>query len=138
MLGLVLGQGLARTLGHPARWMRAALLIATGLNHSFSHSATNSTGSTDTAGHGLAGLLISGLGLSIDNLAVGFALGTYQVFLKLGITSRAALRDALADLPRANRTDPPNPAAAAACPAAAPAGSRYTGSPWPGRSGQAR
>ncbi len=31
LLGLLLGHGLAGTLGHAARWIGAALLIATGL-----------------------------------------------------------------------------------------------------------
>jgi manganese efflux pump family protein len=81
LLGLLLGHGLARTLGHSARWIGAALLIATGLYaliQAFRHDIAHATG---TAGQGLGRLLMSGLGLSIDNLSVGFALGAYHVAL---------------------------------------------------------
>jgi manganese efflux pump family protein len=81
LLGLLLGHGLARTLGHSARWIGAALLIATGLYALIQALRHDSPGSTGTAGQGLGRLLISALGLSIDNLAVGFALGTYHVAL---------------------------------------------------------
>ena len=65
VLGLVLGHGLASTLGHAARWAGAGLLTATGA-------------------YGLLQVLRSGVGaLSIDNLAVRFALGTYHVSLAL-------------------------------------------------------
>jgi putative Mn2+ efflux pump MntP len=81
LLGLLLGHGVARTLGHSARWIGAALLIATGLDALIQALRHDSDGSTDRADQGLGRLLISGLGLSIDNLAVGFALGTYHVAL---------------------------------------------------------
>jgi manganese efflux pump family protein len=81
MLGLLLGHGLAGTLGHAARWIGATLLIATGLYaliQAFRHHGGNTT---SAAAQGLSKLLVSGLALSIDNLAVGFALGTYHVAL---------------------------------------------------------
>jgi putative Mn2+ efflux pump MntP len=83
LLGLLLGHGLARTLGHSARWIGAALLIATGLYtliQAFRHHHGGS-GATGGAVQSLGKLLVSGLALSIDNLAVGFALGTYHVAL---------------------------------------------------------
>ena len=82
LLGLLLGHSLAHTLGHAARWTGAALLIATGLYaliQAFRRDGDDAT--TDTAAPGLGKLLVSGLALSIDNLAVGFALGTYHVAL---------------------------------------------------------
>ena len=82
LLGLLLGHSLAHTLGHAARWTGAALLIATGLYaliQAFRRDGDDAT--TDTAARGLGKLLVSGLALSIDNLAVGFALGTYHVAL---------------------------------------------------------
>jgi putative Mn2+ efflux pump MntP len=81
LLGLLLGHGLAGTLGPATRWIGAALLIGTGLFaliQSFRHHGTDTTGAET---QGLGRLLVSGLALSIDNLAVGFALGTYHVAL---------------------------------------------------------
>src|SRR5208282_5841327 len=81
LLGLLLGHGLAHTLGHAARWIGAVLLIATGmygLIQAFRHDVSQTS---DMATQGLGKLLISGLALSIDNLAVGFALGAYHVAL---------------------------------------------------------
>jgi putative Mn2+ efflux pump MntP len=81
LLGLLLGHRLAGTLGHAARWIAAAVLIATGLYtliQAFRHADGDAA---DAASQGLGKLLISALALSIDNLAVGFALGTYQVAL---------------------------------------------------------
>jgi putative Mn2+ efflux pump MntP len=81
LLGLLLGHGLAGTLGQSARWIGAALLIATGLYtiiQAFHHDRSDTTGA---AAQGLGKLLLSGFALSLDNLAVGFALGTYHVTL---------------------------------------------------------
>jgi putative Mn2+ efflux pump MntP len=83
VLGLLLGHGLARTLGGAARWIGAALLIATGV-----YAAVQAIrGQDGQSGHLPAEaarprtgrLLVTGLALSIDNLAVGFALGAYHV-----------------------------------------------------------
>ncbi len=74
LLGLLLGHGLAHALGHAARCIGAALLIGTGLyapTQAFGHDRDDDA---DTASQGLGKLLISALALSIDNLAVGFAL----------------------------------------------------------------
>ena len=81
LLGLLLGHRLAATIGHAARWIGAALLIATGL-YAFIQAFRHRGGdTTSAAAPGLGKLLVSGLALSIDNLAVGFALGTYHVAL---------------------------------------------------------
>ena len=87
ILGLLLGRGLATTIGHAAHWIGAALLIATGLYAVIQ--ALRSPASRD--GHDpvtpgrqrTGGLLVTGAALSIDNLAVGFALGTFHVSLAL-------------------------------------------------------
>jgi manganese efflux pump family protein len=87
ILGLVLGRSLATTLGHAAHWIGPALLIATGgyaviqaIRRPASHD-----GQTQATPPGLrtGRLLITGAALSIDNLAVGFALGTFHVSLAL-------------------------------------------------------
>jgi manganese efflux pump family protein len=87
ILGLLLGHSLATTLGHAAHWIGAALLIATG-GYAVIQALRGPAG-----GDGLASavpgaqrtgrLLITGAALSIDNLAVGFALGTFHVSLAL-------------------------------------------------------
>jgi putative Mn2+ efflux pump MntP len=80
--GLLLGHRLAASLGPAAHWTGAGLLIATG------GYAVVSAWREDQAEPGaqpLGRMLVTGLALSIDNLAVGFALGTYH----LGITVAA-------------------------------------------------
>ena len=85
ILGLLLGRSLATTLGHAARWIAAALLIATGL-YAVIH-ALRSTSRPEgqmpaaPAGQRTGRLLVTGAALSIDNLAVGFALGTFHLNL---------------------------------------------------------
>ena len=81
--GLALGRGLARTLGGTAHWTGAALLIATGA-WALVHAARGDPHRDGAADDQHTGRLIfTGLALSIDNLAVGFALGTYHVSLAL-------------------------------------------------------
>jgi len=87
LLGLVLGRSLATTLGHAAHWIGAALLIATGgyaiiqaVRSPASHDSQETAAPT---GLRTGRLLITGAALSIDNLAVGFALGTFHVNLAL-------------------------------------------------------
>jgi putative Mn2+ efflux pump MntP len=82
-LGLLLGRGLAHDLGDAAHWIGAALLIATGLyaviravrGHDERAAADPAVATRPDTGR----LLVIGTALSIDNLAVGFALGTYHV-----------------------------------------------------------
>ena len=84
LLGLVLGHSLARTLGHAAHWIGAGLLIATGgyavLQALRSHATEQHDPAAETTRR-TGQLLVTGLALSIDNLAIGFALGTYHVSL---------------------------------------------------------
>ena len=82
--GLLLGRSLAGTLGGGTRWIGGGLLIATGgyavlqslrgrgqSDHDHQVVAAQSTGK----------LVVTGAALSVDNLAVGFALGAYHVNL---------------------------------------------------------
>jgi manganese efflux pump family protein len=85
LLGLLLGRSLASTLGHAAHWIGAALLIATGLYAVVQavRSSRRQQGHAPAvpAGQRTGRLLVTGAALSIDNLAVGFALGTFHVSL---------------------------------------------------------
>lgn len=89
LLGLVLGQSLAGELGHAARWIGAGILAVCGgyavlqavRSRGAPPAAADGSGSPD--GPGLARLLLTGLALSIDNLAAGFALGACHVSLPL-------------------------------------------------------
>ena len=81
LLGLPLGHGLAGPLGHAARRIGATLLIATGLYALMQAFGHHGGDTTSTAAQGLGKLLVSGLALSIDNLGVGFALGTSHLAL---------------------------------------------------------
>ncbi len=84
ILGLALGHSLASTLGHAARWVGAGLLIATGGYGLLQALRTGAAGASGPPAAQHPGrLLVTGIALSIDNLAVGFALGTYHVSLVL-------------------------------------------------------
>ena len=83
LLGLLLGHGLAQALGHTARWTGAGILAACG-GYAVLQAVRGGAGPpAGPDGPGLARLLVIGLALSIDNLAVGFALGAYHVSLPL-------------------------------------------------------
>jgi manganese efflux pump family protein len=87
ILGLLLGRSLATTLGHAAHWIAAALLIVTG-GYSVIQALGSPAGHDGQAparpvGQRTGRLLVTGVALSIDNLAVGFALGTFHVSLAL-------------------------------------------------------
>jgi len=77
--GLALGRGLAQALGHSARWISAGLLIGTG-----AWAVAQAVRGDRTAGSAPDGqrgwrLVLTGLAISVDNLAVGFALGAFHV-----------------------------------------------------------
>lgn len=86
VLGLVLGHGLADSIGEAARWLDGAALIAFGVaglvqarresgNPGHERAQPPQRSSVQPIGR----LLLAGLVLSGDNLAAGFALGAYQV-----------------------------------------------------------
>jgi putative Mn2+ efflux pump MntP len=83
IIGLLLGHSLAAALGHAAHWFGAGLLIATGIYALVQAVRSGSRQPSDDqpapAGQRTGRMLITGLALSIDNLAVGFALGAYRV-----------------------------------------------------------
>jgi putative Mn2+ efflux pump MntP len=79
--GLALGRGLARTLGSSAHWISASLLIATGAWTLIQAIRSNPHPAPAADGQRTGRLIVTGLAISTDNLAVGFALGTYHVSL---------------------------------------------------------
>jgi manganese efflux pump family protein len=98
IIGLLAGRGAAGALGHATRWLGAALLIATGVYGLVQAlRSARDAASTGTPSSGppsapppsepqrLGPLLVTGLALSIDNLAVGFALGAVHVSLPVAV-----------------------------------------------------
>lgn len=99
VLGVLLGHSLAADLGPATRWLGAALLIATGCYALLQavrsrgpgkHPAGPAPGpgpgehpapASPPVGQSAGRLLVTGAALSVDNLAVGFALGTTHVGL---------------------------------------------------------
>ena len=103
VLGVALGQGVAASLGQAARWLGGAALIAIGLTSLIlawrgARGARGARAAGGRAGGGgpspdgdgpswrLGRIVVSGLALSIDNLAAGFALGAYHTGLALAAT----------------------------------------------------
>jgi manganese efflux pump family protein len=97
IVGLLIGQRIASDLGQAVRWPGAILLMvvgASGLVRSLRDSRKSAAGespqppATPAAPAAppprLGRLLVSGFVLSLDNLVVGFALGTYQVSILAG------------------------------------------------------
>jgi manganese efflux pump family protein len=82
-VGLALGSEVAESLGSAARWAAAGLLIAVGAYGVIS-SLRGGSGGVAASAASLWRLILSGLALSLDNLVVGFALGTYHVSVVAG------------------------------------------------------
>ena len=76
LIGLAIGAQLAGSLGHAARWAGAATLVGVGA-YGLIDSVRRGPGAV-TSASGIR-LLLSGLALSLDNLVVGFALGSLHV-----------------------------------------------------------
>lgn len=89
IVGLLLGHSIAHVLGHAAHWVGAALLIITGsyatIQAACSRSKHHGPDAATASGPQTGRLLVTGIALSIDNLAVGFALGTYHVSLIVAV-----------------------------------------------------
>jgi len=83
VLGLVLGHGLADNLGQAARWLGGGVLVVFGVVGLVqAWRAPGGGGSFERLESRRIGrLLLGGLVLSGDNLAAGFALGSYHVAL---------------------------------------------------------
>jgi putative Mn2+ efflux pump MntP len=118
-LGVLLGRSLATTLGQAAHWAGAGLLVATGAyalaqaartwrqaarpaqpgRHGPDGQARASPPAgadpPPRAGQPVGRLVITGLALSMDNLVVGFAVGTFQVSLVTAVIVIGAVSVAL-------------------------------------------
>ncbi len=93
--GLALGRGLAGALGGTARWVSAGLLIATGAWAVLQAVRSDIPSGAAADDYGTGRLIVTGLALSIDNLAVGFALGAFQVSLPVAAVVIGAVSVAL-------------------------------------------
>jgi len=92
VLGVALGRGLASSLGHVAHWLGGAALIVIGVTgvvlawrgpRLAGESARSAPGRPSWR---LGRVVVSGLALSADNLAAGFALGAYHTGLAVAAT----------------------------------------------------
>jgi manganese efflux pump family protein len=93
--GLALGHGLAQAVGHSARWISAALLVATGawaLAQAVRGDRPAAPAGRDQRG---GRLVLTGLAISVDNLAVGFALGAFHVSLAVAAVTIGGVSVAL-------------------------------------------
>ena len=79
--GLALGNHLAQTLGHSARWVGGGLLMAAGFYGLIVGLKERAAANAPRTGMSTGRLILTGVALSIGNLIVGFALGAYHVSL---------------------------------------------------------
>jgi manganese efflux pump family protein len=84
ILGLLIGRSLTHLLGSHAHVVGGVILALTGLYGIVTSAIERRAGhapSSERHRAGLGHLIVTGAALSIDNLIVGFALGTYHVSL---------------------------------------------------------
>jgi putative Mn2+ efflux pump MntP len=84
IVGLLIGRSLTHLLGNHAHVIGGVILALTGLYGivtSVIERRSEHASSPKRHGGGLGHLIVAGAALSIDNLIVGFALGTYHVSL---------------------------------------------------------
>jgi putative Mn2+ efflux pump MntP len=96
VIGLLVGQAVAGYLGHVAKYIGAGILVLTGAYTIWQGrraSAREVTTGTVVAVQGLRThqLLVMALALSIDNLAVGFAIAQYNVQIALAAVMMAVV-----------------------------------------------
>lgn len=115
IVGLLIGAQAAALLGHASQWLAAGLLIAVGgyflaegLRDAHAGSGRNGEEESATESEspdrarkppgvdGLGRLLLAGLALSVDNLAVGFALGSYHTPVVVGAVTIGGVSAGLA------------------------------------------
>ncbi|HUZ52998.1 MAG TPA: manganese efflux pump [Streptosporangiaceae bacterium] len=88
VIGLLIGHGLASSIGRETKWLAAALLIGVGGYTIVRSVRGKPSADTDRVMGGMKDLVklgVSALALSLDNLAAGFALGSYKVSVLAGV-----------------------------------------------------
>lgn len=89
VVGLLLGHSVAASLGSSSEYLGGGLLIVTGAYTTWQ--AWLETTPSHPAGTRLVPLLVTGAALSIDNLVIGFALGTYRVSIVVAAATIALI-----------------------------------------------
>jgi putative Mn2+ efflux pump MntP len=95
LIGLAAGHQIASALGQETRLLGGGLLIAAGLYGLLAGVRRGGRAVPLGRGKATGRLLLSGLALSVDNLAVGFALGTYHVSVVIAAVIIGAVSVAL-------------------------------------------
>jgi manganese efflux pump family protein len=92
VLGLLIGQALAGTLGNLGRYLGAGLLVLTGAYTIWQARRTGAVERQEELGHfDYRQLLVLAVALSLDNLVVGFALGVYRIPILLAAVTMAVV-----------------------------------------------
>jgi putative Mn2+ efflux pump MntP len=89
VVGLLLGRRLAESLGSPSPYLGGGLLIITG-GYTIWQARREKVASQPVRS-GIGPLVATGAALSIDNLVIGFALGTHNVSIVLAAIIIAAV-----------------------------------------------
>jgi manganese efflux pump family protein len=100
IIGLLLGQAVAGHLGHIAKYVGSAILIVVGAYTIWQGRRVPSEPTVPSRPRAPArirthSLLVTALALSIDNLAVGFALAVYQINIVLAAATMGVISVAL-------------------------------------------
>ncbi len=93
--GLLIGAQAAAALGLASRWLAAGLLIAVG-GYTLAETRRGERAGRPPGAGGLGRLTLAGLALSVDNLVVGFALGSNHTSVIVGAVTIGAVSVALA------------------------------------------
>ncbi len=94
IIGLLLGQAVAGYLGHIAKYVAGAVLILTGA-YTIWQGRRVSDDQKQSAEIPTRRLLVTALALSIDNLAVGFALAVYRIPIVLAAATMGVISVAM-------------------------------------------
>lgn len=96
LIGLLLGHAVAGFFGHYGKYVGGAVLILTGAYTILQGRVIQvEQGARMPRSLRLQSLLVTALALSIDNLAVGFALAVYQIQIVVAALSMAAVSVAM-------------------------------------------